>query len=332
MNKENNTNKNRYHFSNIPCGVYSLFGNGFDDEDSNVVDNNNHKEKFISKDHNNRSKVPAEVSSMNTEVDNGIKTNNETIVATGPAGATGATGEMGPKGDTGITGATGATGATGPTGANGATGATGANGATGATGITGANGVTGATGATGANGATGATGATGANGATGPTGATGANGTTGPTGATGPMGATGVTGHTGAGLSSFGYLYELATNVTVNILGGSSLVFSNEGPLINIMHVPGLSTVIVNDTGIYEIFYSVNFTAGFNAQIALAINGVVDQSTPILALVTAGELSGHAILSLVAGNQITLINNSNNSLSLALSPIVGAQLTIKMLN
>ncbi|MGN4719884.1 collagen-like protein, partial [Bacillus cereus group sp. MYBK226-2] len=48
--------------------------------------------------------------------------------ATGPAGATGATGATGPAG------ATGATGATGPAGATGATGATGPAGATGATG------------------------------------------------------------------------------------------------------------------------------------------------------------------------------------------------------
>jgi hypothetical protein len=146
------------------------------------------------------------------------------------------------------------------------------------------------------------------------------------------MGATGATGHTGAGLSSYGYLYQIATISTAIIIGGSCVAFSDEGPLTNITHTPGLTTVTVNATGIYEIFYSVNFVAGFNAQIAIAINGVVDKSTPILALVTAGELSGHAILSLTAGNQITLINNSLVSLSLALAPIVGAQLTIKMLN
>jgi len=286
MSKDNYNNKNRHQNSNIPCGVYSLFGDGFEDDDSNVDEDSNYKRKVINKEQRNASKVSEEGYSINKDENNRAVIDKKTdraekatspttpIVITGPTGPSGITGE---RGATGATGATGSTGATGATGANGATGATGANGTTGATGATGANGITGATGVTGANGVTGPTGANGATGLTGATGATGVNGATGPTGAKGSrgiMGETGATGHTGAGLSSFGYLYELANNLTSNVLSGSCVIFSNNYGLTNITHTPGINTVTITANGIYEIFYSVNFTTGFNAQIALLVNGV----------------------------------------------------------
>jgi len=76
--------------------------------------------------------------------------------ATGPIGATGATG---PQGDAGSAGAVGATGATGPQGDAGSAGSAGATGSTGPTGPAGDNGGLGATGATGPQGATGSVGA-----------------------------------------------------------------------------------------------------------------------------------------------------------------------------
>ncbi len=63
--------------------------------------------------------------------------------ATGPTGATGATGETGPNGSTGPTGAAGTNGSTGPTGAAGTNGSTGPTGAAGAAGAAGAIGPTG---------------------------------------------------------------------------------------------------------------------------------------------------------------------------------------------
>ena len=78
---------------------------------------------------------------------------NETAISwdqTGPAGATGATGDAGATGAAGATGPTGAAGTAGAAGPTGATGPSGAAGATGATGPTGASGVTGPTGPAGA--------------------------------------------------------------------------------------------------------------------------------------------------------------------------------------
>ena len=195
----------------------------------------------------------------------------------------------------------------------------------------GPDGITGATGATGADGATGATGATGADGATGATGATGVAGATGATGATGADGATGATGATGAGLAAFGYVYTLDAVAQV-VAGGADVIFSSNGPLVNETHTAGTAPVTVALAGNYQIDYSVSITAGVGSEIAIAVNGVVDASTPITALVTAGQVTGQAILTLAAGDVITLRNDSATPFTLTTTPEVGAQLTIDKLD
>jgi hypothetical protein len=252
---------------------------------------------------------------------------------TGDTGPTGPTGETGPTGPTGDTGPTGPTGETGPTGPTGDTGATGATGDTGPTGSTGETGPTGSTGETGPTGSTGETGPTGPTGDTGPTGATGDTGPTGPTGETGPTGATGETGATGAGLAAFGNVYQLATIADATVIGGADVPFSNNGPLAGgITHTAGTTTITVPTAGNYEIQYSISITAGIGAQIAIAVNGTVDPSTPVSALVATGEISGQTILTLAAGDVITLRNNSLVALTVPLAPSVGAQMNILLLD
>jgi hypothetical protein len=139
--------------------------------------------------------------------------------ATGPDGATGATGTAGLDGATGSTGATGIAGLDGSTGATGATGVAGTDGATGSTGATGIQGDVGATGATGIQGDVGATGATGDLGATGATGATGLTGVRGATGSTGLDGSTGATGLQGPQGFSSGAAYYFNPSDSSDILG-----------------------------------------------------------------------------------------------------------------
>ena len=74
------------------------------------------------------------------------------VLAQGPAGATGPQGTAGAQGATGPIGATGLVGAMGPTGTRGATGFNGPQGNSGATGPAGPAGVPGSQGATGATG------------------------------------------------------------------------------------------------------------------------------------------------------------------------------------
>jgi hypothetical protein len=256
---------------------------------------------------------------------------------TGPNGSVGATGPTGPSGSIGATGPTGpsgsigATGPTGPSGSVGATGPTGPSGSVGATGPTGPSGSVGATGPTGPSGsigATGPTGSAGSDGATGTTGPTGSIGATGPTGSTGPTGATGVTGATGAGVSVFGYTYELATVIDATVVGGADVPFSNNGPLSGVTHTASTTTITVPSTGTYSISYSVEITAGVGAALAIAVNGTVDASTTVSMLVATGEVSGDAMLTLAAGDVITLRNNSATPFTLTLAPNVGAQLNL----
>jgi len=127
-------------------------------------------------------------------------------------------------------------------------------------------------------------------------------------------------------------VYDLATLVTSTIVGGTDVPFSNNGPLSDIIHSPNSTVVVVLTTGLYEINYGISITAGVGAQIAIAVNGTVDPSTRISALITTGEITGSAILSLTSGDIITLRNNSAIPLVLSLSPAVGAQLTIKKLD
>ncbi|MCC6343982.1 MAG: hypothetical protein IT166_17405 [Bryobacterales bacterium] len=260
--------------------------------------------------------------------------------ATGPAGPTGATGAVGATGAIGPTGINGAVGPTGPAGPTGATGAVGATGAIGPTGINGAVGPTGPagpTGATGAVGATGATGPTGINGAmgpTGPAGPTGAIGAVGATGATGPTGINGAMGPTGptgpAGPSTFGFVYELATIADATIIGGADVPFSNNGPLSGVAHTAGSTIITIPASGTYEIHYHVNITAGAGSAIAIAVNGTVDASSSRTMNVATGANSGSIMLTLAAGDVITLRNNSATPCTLNLAPSVGAQLTVKL--
>ena len=85
--------------------------------------------------------------------------------------------------------------------------------------------------ANGATGPVGATGPAGPTGVAGPAGASGPSGPTGVAGAAGPSGASGPSGPTGAGLSSFGYVYELATVIDATVVGGADVPLSNNGPL-----------------------------------------------------------------------------------------------------
>ncbi|KLU60939.1 hypothetical protein CEB3_c29120 [Peptococcaceae bacterium CEB3] len=107
--------------------------------------------------------------------------------------------------------------------------------------------------------------------------------------------------------------------------------FSNNGPSVNITHTAGATSVTVTTAGTYQIDYTVSITAGLGSGIAIAVNGTVDASTPVTALVGTGQLTGQAMLTLAAGDVVTLRNNSGISLTLALAPNVGAQLNLMKL-
>ncbi len=259
----------------------------------------------------------------------------------GPQGPAGPAGLSGPQGPVGPQGTQGLTGPAGPRGDQGFSGSTGPIGPTGATGPAGAAGAAGPAGATGPAGPIGPAGAAGPAGATGPAGPQGiqglqgipgAAGTPGTPGATGPTGPQGPAGASGGGLSSYGSIYQLATIGSATVVGGSDIGFSNNGPLVGIIHTAGSSSTIVLTAGAYEVAYSVSFTSGVGSAIAVAVNGYVDAGTVVPVLTATGLISGRTILQLAAGDVITIRNNSAVAMTLALGPSAGAQMVVKRLN
>jgi hypothetical protein len=158
---------------------------------------------------------------------------------------------------------------------------------------------------------------------------------TGPTGPTGPTGAAstvaGPTGPTGPGpgITSFGYVYN--TTPSLLVPAGTAITFSANGPLQDIVHIVGTAPVIVANTGTYQIDYSVLISAGLGTTISLAINGTVDPSTTVGSIAIANQISGTAMLSLAAGDSLTLVNSSGVALTL-FSIGVNAQLNIIQLS
>ncbi|MDD3392690.1 MAG: hypothetical protein PHE54_04050 [Bacilli bacterium] len=112
------------------------------------------------------------------------------------------------------------------------------------------------------------------------------------------------------------------------VVGGDAFDFSNNGPLQGVIHLAGSEDITVTETGVYEIDYNISTTLGVGATIALAVNGVIDDSANVPVLTDIGNASGTAMLSLSAGDIVTLVNNSLISITQVLEPSVGAQLNI----
>lgn len=216
-------------------------------------------------------------------------------ICTGPDGPVGPTGPTGPTGSQGSFGPDGNIGPQGPTGPTGTQGIVGPEGAVGPLGSTGPTGAQGPVGPDGNIGPAGATGATGLTGATGPTGLTG------PTGATGGTGATGATGLT----SAFGYfanpgIQAVAISGTVDLTemlkGSGGFALSNNG-------------VLIPATGDYLVQYEI-LTATANVSVVLvgSLSGVFQSSVYGLVGVDT-NLTGMALLSLIGGETLTIVNN-----------------------
>jgi hypothetical protein len=101
-----------------------------------------------------------------------------------------------------------------------------------------------------------------------------------------------------------------------------------------VTHVPGTSNFVVNTPGAYRISYNFFYETGSQVALGLAVNGTVDPSTSLS--VTGGaagqqsEFGGNVILSLNAGDVVSVVNSGPNSIVLGLTALgVGAQLTFE---
>jgi hypothetical protein len=169
-------------------------------------------------------------------------------------------------------------------------------------------------------------------------GADGATGPTGPQGATGPQGVTGaqgVTGPTGTtGLSEYGYVYNTGAQV---VAIEADVVFDTNGVLTGgIGHAPGTSQVVVTNPGIYKVTFVVSCVEP--NQFALSVNGTAIAGTVYGSANGTQQTTGQGILTLAAGDVLTLRNHTSAS-AVTLQTLAGgteintnASLTIEKLN
>lgn len=235
---------------------------------------------------------------------------------TGPRGSSGAKGELGatgPEGPKGPSGASGSVGPTGPGGALGPAGALGPRGSTGEDGQLGATGPAGAVGSPGPAGPLGPRGATGAKGAIGPMGPTGALGPSGPMGSPGPKGDTGATGRVGAtgsrgGIAAFAYVYNESAEV---VPISSAVTFDGNGPLLGVTHAPGSSSIVVTSGGTYLVDFS---TSGVEpSQFTLFVDGTAVPGTTYGSGAGTQQNAGQAIVTLSAGDSLSLVNDASSA-------------------
>lgn len=251
---------------------------------------------------------------------NGGDRNRIVIIERGPRGPRGFTG---PQGIMGPPGANGVTGATGPVGPQGPQGPQGLQGLQGVQGVTGPQGETGATGPAGPQGLQGATGATGA------TGPQGAIGPTGPTGPAGPAGASGT------GLIAYGGLYGTTTDAVALTTTPVALPLGTQMPSSNLTY--GTNSVTVTDAGTYELAYGVrgSMSDGSSLTVSVGQNGTAIAATTITDALTSGTPSsvhGQTIVTLSAGDVLTLLASDSGSATWTPGSGANTYLTVKKLD
>ena len=186
-------------------------------------------------------------------------------------------------------------------------------------------GVAGLVGAIGPAGVAGLVGAIGPVGVAGLVGAVGVQGITGLVGALGPQGIAGIVGAQGtqgvpgvSGVSEYAYVYNV-TSRTVPV--GEDVLFDLNGPITaGVTHTPGSAEIIAVNAGTYEINFSVSSVEP--SQFALAVNDAADPSTIYGSGAGTQLTTGQAVLTLDAGDVLTLRNHISAA-AVTLQPIAG---------
>ena len=179
-------------------------------------------------------------------------------------------------------------------------------------------------------------GPTGPQGEVGPTGPQGEIGPTGPQGEVGPTGPQGETGPATNGLAAYGGLYSTSTT-TVALTENTpvTLELGSEMPALNVTY--GANGITVEEEGDYEINYgllgSVNpastITISVNVNATPEASGTISQD---FITGTARSMNGSTILSLNAGDVVTLTVEGTATTTLTPLNNVNSYLTVKKLN
>nr|WP_306664912.1 collagen-like protein [Bacillus pumilus] len=120
-------------------------------------------------------------------------------------------------------------------------------------------------------------------------------------------GVRGAIGVTGAGLTEFAYIYNLSAQ-TVAL--EAPVIFDSTGiTTAGITHAPGTSQIIVTNPGNYEVTFSVSGVE--SNQFTLFVNGGPVTNTVYGSGAGTQQNNGQAILSLAAGDTLTLVNHTS---------------------
>ncbi len=163
--------------------------------------------------------------------------------------------------------------------------------------------------ATGPQGPAGPQGSLGLTGPIGPIGGTGATGSVGPQGPIGPAGATGPigpTGPTGPGMTNYAYIYNLAAQV---VAIEADVTFSVSGATSGVAFTAGTSAITVNAAGLYSVSFTVSGVEP--NQFGIFVNGSAAAGSIFGSGAGTQQNTGTILLSLVAGDVVTLRNHSS---------------------
>jgi len=171
----------------------------------------------------------------------------------------------------------------------------------------------------------------------GPAGAQGAPGPQGPRGATGPAGPAGppgLPGLSGGGISDYGYVYNTGGQA---VALEADVVFDSNGPLsAGLTHGLGASAVTIINAGDYKVTFIVSGVEP--NQFALAVNGTALAATIYGSGAGTQQTTGQAIITLAAGDVLTLRNHTSTA-AVTLQTLAGgiqansnASLVIEKLN
>lgn len=171
----------------------------------------------------------------------------------------------------------------------------------------------------------------------GPQGVEGLQGPEGPEGPTGPQGDQGPVGPVGpegpSGVDVYAYIYNSGAQV---VAIEADILFDSNGLLAGITHAPGTSSVLITETGVYEIDFSVS--AVEPGQFTLFVNGTSLAGSTFGSGAGTQQNTGSVIADLTAGDVITLRNHTSAA-AVTLQTLAGgtrtnvnASIRIKKLN
>lgn len=169
----------------------------------------------------------------------------------------------------------------------------------------------------------------------GPRGYTGATGATGPQGPQGPVGATGPQGPAGGGLASYGGGYSAATTTQALTSTATTLTLGTFMPSSNVTY--GTNSITVTNGGDYEINYGISGSVETTSDLTLSVgrNGTAIPAGVRSKTFTAGQtdlLMGSFIVTLSAGDVLTLLLASAQDITFTPGANVNSYLTVKQLN